>query len=128
MGLLVTLGPIAFRNVVPGIAMKSTAREIVAVLREARSVAIRDNAEAFVLIDVEARTYGLGDGTSVQELDPDLGLELVTASSEQLSESRGAIRFYPDGTSTGGRLTLTQNQRKYYVVVDWLTGRIELAE
>ena len=43
MGLLVSLGPIAFQKVVPGMALKSSAREVMAAFHEARSTAIRDN-------------------------------------------------------------------------------------
>ena len=128
MGLLVGLGPIAFHKVVPGIALKSSAREIMAAFLEARSIAIRDNREAVVIIDVDARSYRLGDRAPVRKLDPGLELELVAAASERIDESQGRIRFYPDGTSTGGRLSLTQNERKYDVVVDWITGRAKLRD
>ena len=128
MGLIFTLGPIAFRNAVPGLALEAAAREITATFREARSIAIRDNTEAVVLVDVEARTFRLGVDTADHQLDSGLGLELVAAASEKIDENRGRIRFFPDGTSSGGRLTLTQNERKYYVVVDWLTGRVQVVE
>jgi len=128
MGLLVGLGPIAFQKVVPGIALKSSAREIMAAFHEARSIAIRDNREAIVIVDVDARTYRLGEGAPARQLDSGLKLELVAAESERIDDSQGRIRFYPDGTSTGGRLTLTQNERKYDVVVDWITGRAKLRQ
>ena len=128
MGLLITLGPIAFRAAVPGLTLEAAAREITATFRQARSIAIRDNTEAVVLVDVEARTFRLGEDAPERELESGLGLELVAAASEKIDDARGRIRFFPDGTSTGGRLTLTQNQRKYYVVVDWLTGRVQVVE
>ena len=128
MGLIVTMGPIAFRQVLPGLALKSAARELAAVFREARGTAIRDGTQAYVLIDVDAHTYRLGDAGAQRELESGLGLELLTSSSEQLNDSEGRVRFYPDGTSTGGRLTLTKNDRKLHVVVDWLTGRVELRD
>ncbi len=126
MGLLVGLGPIAFHKVVPGMALKSSAREIMAAFHAARGMAIRDNREAIVIIDVDARTYRLGGRSPARELDPGLELKLVAAESERIDESQGRIRFYPDGTSTGGRLTLTRSGRKYDVVVDWITGRAKL--
>ncbi len=128
MGLIVALGPLAFRNAMPGLALQASAREAAATLREARSIAIRDNAESFVLIDVEARSLRLGEADSVHELESGLGLELVAAASEKIDDNQGRIRFFPDGTSTGGRLTLTQDERKLYVVVDWLTGRVQLVQ
>lgn len=128
MGLIVALGPIAFRNAMPALALQASARDAAATFREARSIAIRDNTEAFVLIDVEARSLRLGETDAVHELEPNLGLELVAAASEKIDDNQGRIRFFPDGTSTGGRLALTQNERKLYIVVDWLTGRVELVQ
>lgn len=128
MGLLVSLGPIAFQKVVPGMVLKSSAREVMAAFHEARGRAIRDNRQAVVIIDVDARTYRLGAKAPARELAAGVGLQLVTAESERIDESQGRIRFFPDGTSTGGRLTLTRNERNYHVVVDWITGRAKIRE
>ena len=128
MGLIIAMVPIAFRQVMPGLELQAAAREVAAAFREARSMAIRSNTEAFVLLDVDERTYQLGENLPEQTLSSGLELELVAAASEQIDDSQGRVRFFPDGTSTGGRLTLTQNERKYYVVVDWLTGRVELVD
>ena len=128
MGLLFGLVPLAFRQVMPGLELQAAAREVAAAFREARSVAIRDNTEAFVLLDVDERTYRLGEDRPERALSAGLDLELVAAASERVDESQGRVRFFPDGTSTGGRLTLTQNERTYYVVVDWLTGRVQLVD
>lgn len=126
MGLLVTLGPIAFHRALPGLSLTAEARDVAAVFREARSVAIRDNREAVVSFDVQAKTYRLEGPGKEHDVDPGLGLKLVSAASEQVGENVGRIRFFPDGTSTGGRVTLSSGERKYYVVVDWLTGRVQV--
>ena len=57
-----------------------------------------------------------------------LELKLFTAQSDIISEHRGAIRFYPDGGSTGGRVTLAAGERKFEVDVDWLTGRVAILD
>jgi len=57
-----------------------------------------------------------------------LELKLYAAQSEVSSERRGSIRFYPDGSSTGGRITVAAGERKYLVDVDWLTGRVSINE
>ena len=126
MGLLVTLGPIAFHRALPGLSLSAEARDVAAIFREARSVAIRDNREEVVSFDVPAKTYRLEGPGKARKVDPALGLELVSASSEQVGDNVGRIRFFPDGTSTGGRVTLSSGESKYYVVVDWLTGRVEV--
>jgi general secretion pathway protein H len=44
-----------------------------------------------------------------------------------LSEHAGSVRFYPDGSSTGGRIILSRSGSGYQVGVQWLTGRIRMA-
>jgi general secretion pathway protein H len=45
-----------------------------------------------------------------------------------VNERQGAIRFFPDGGSNGGRVTVASGERKYEVDVDWLTGRVAILE
>ena len=126
MGVLLTLVPAAFHRLVPGLEMKSAAREVAGLLREARGLAIRDNREMTVIIDTEDKVYRLGTGARSHELDAALTVSLVTAASEQLDETAGRIRFFPDGTSTGGRVTLSRDDRKFDITVDWLTGLVAI--
>ncbi len=45
-----------------------------------------------------------------------------------LAPGRGGIRFYPDGSSTGGRVTLSLEGLQMRVDVEWLTGRVRITE
>ncbi len=128
MGALIALAPAAFQRVVPGLEMKASAREVAGLLREARGQAIRDNRETAVLIDTAAKVYRLGQGATEHELSARLNISLVTAASERFDETRGQIRFFPDGTSTGGRVTLSTDDRKFDITVDWLTGLVAISE
>jgi len=79
-------------------------------------------------IDVESREYVTTLDTTPRKLPENLELKLYAAQSEVSSERRGSIRFYPDGSSTGGRITVAAGERKYLVDVDWLTGRVSINE
>jgi general secretion pathway protein H len=61
-------------------------------------------------------------------LPDNMEISLVTARSQVDSNSIGKIRFFPDGTSTGGRITLTQGERKYLVDINWLTGQVAILD
>jgi general secretion pathway protein H len=128
MGALITLAPAAFHRIAPGLEMKAAAREVAGLLREARGQAIRDNRETTVLIDTEQKVYRLGKGARGHKLSAGLDVSLVTAVSEQLDHARGRIRFFPDGTSTGGRVTLSRDDRKFDITVDWLTGLVAISD
>ena len=68
-----------------------------------------------------------GGGTP-RRLPQGIVLELVTAEREMLAERRGGIRFFPDGSSGGGRVTLTLAGLERRVDVAWLTGRVTVSE
>jgi general secretion pathway protein H len=64
----------------------------------------------------------------VQQLPASLAIELLTVSGEQRSGQIGDIDFQPDGSSSGGRISLVDGRRTMMVGVDWLTGRVSIAD
>jgi len=109
-------------------ALKSAAREVAAGLRYARGQAIAQRSEALLVLDVEALTFTLPPDTHLHRLPERLELKLYTAQRDLVGDKIGAIRFFPDGGSTGGRITLAAGERKYDVDVDWLTGRVTILD
>ena len=79
-------------------------------------------------MDVEARRFELTGDKRVYQLPPKIDISLYTATSEISAEKNGAIRFFPDGSSTGGRVTLAAGERKFLVDVNWLTGRVGIID
>jgi general secretion pathway protein H len=106
--------------------LRAAAHDVAAGLRRAQSEAVaRNRAVAFVL-DVNAHRFRVGAGGATRALPDDVALRLYTAGSELIDAATGAIRFYPDGSSTGGEITLSSETRDYHVAVDWLTGRVSI--
>jgi general secretion pathway protein H len=108
--------------------LKSAAREVAAGLRYARGQAIAQRGEALLVLDVDARTFSLPPDTRLHRLPEKLEIKLFTAQRDLVSEKVGSIRFFPDGGSNGGRITLAAGERKYDVDVDWLTGRVAILD
>ena len=61
-------------------------------------------------------------------LPADVALGLYTTSTETLDEGTGRIRFFPDGSSTGGRVTLIGQGQTRVVDINWLTGEVRIGE
>jgi general secretion pathway protein H len=76
---------------------------------------------------VEKRSYTAPRRKEVQ-LPKDMELRLLTAAEEQTGQSTGRVRFYPDGSSTGGRIKLVAGARAWDVEIAWLTGEVRLRE
>ena len=108
--------------------LKSAARQMAAALRLARSDALATRRESFVSIDLERRVFRVDRDPREIALPKDVELKLFTAQSDLISDKAGAIRFYPDGGSNGGRVTMAAGERKYEVDVDWLTGRVAILD
>ena len=106
--------------------LKAAARTLASGLRQAQTTAMVTRRDALLTLDLEAREYYLPNDSQPHKLPDNLELKLFTAQSEAVSEKKGAIRFYPDGSSTGGRITVQSGERKFLVDVDWLTGRVAI--
>lgn len=113
---------------VSGAELKAAARQIAAGLRKARSEAVAHKNEVALTVDVERRQFVLSGDTHLYRLPEKIDVSLFTAQSELMDAKTGAIRFYPDGSSTGGRVTLSRGERKYRVDVDWMTGRVKILD
>lgn len=113
---------------VSGAELKSAARAVAAGLRDARGTAIARQESAALVLDLEHRSFEVSGRGRARSLPERLELKLYTAQSEIVDEKRGAIRFYPDGSSTGGRVTVASGERRFLVDVDWLTGRVTIKE
>jgi len=110
-----------------GLGLKATAAELAAGLRLARSEAILSNGSVAFDVDLVGHRYRVGTGTP-RRLPADLSLKLLTISGEALNGREGDIRFNPDGSSTGGRISVADGRRQIAVGVDWLTGRVIVAD
>jgi len=108
--------------------MKSAARSLAAGLRHTRNQALNNNRSAAMAVDVGKREFRLPGEKRVRKLPEQIDIVLFTARSEQQGQQEGAIRFFPDGSSTGGRVTLSGQRVRFLVDVDWLTGKVSVIE
>jgi general secretion pathway protein H len=128
MGLIAAMSVPLLSGGVSGAELKGAAREVAAGLRFARSDAVASRRETRLLLDLEQRTFRVDHDARTHSLPKQVELKLFTAQSDLVDEKTGAIRFYPDGGSNGGRITIAAGERKYEVDVDWLTGRVAIAD
>lgn len=123
-----TLLPKFVSNGVSGADLKSNTREIATSLRAVRASAINTRRETMLTIDLDKREFTMSGDARVRKLNDQLDLKLFTAQSDVVTDKIGFIRFFPDGTSNGGRITVGAGERKFYVDVDWLTGKVSILD
>jgi len=129
--LLVVLGIVAvvfgtmilFRPNASGARVDAAARAVLATLRLARAQAIERNAEIVVSIDPQAHTVRSPQGK--WQLPDGVHVTLTYAESERMGVA-GGLRFYPDGQSSGGEISLGLEGRYARLTVSWLTGEARI--
>lgn len=107
--------------------VRAASKDLVAALRYTRGQAIVKGTPQVLVMDLEQNSY-VAPGKKSVSLPKDMVLRLTTAETEQTSASSGGIRFFADGSSTGGHVSVLMGEREWRINVAWLTGEIELDE
>jgi general secretion pathway protein H len=124
LALVVTRGPMRG----PVLQTRAAAAQIVQGLRAARARAIALNRPATFSLDVEDHSFRIDDAAP-QKLPAMLQLIVLSVLDKASKQRDGSdISFAPDGSSSGGRIELTGNGTRLLVGVDWLTGRVSVAD
>jgi len=119
------LAAAAFSGGVGGMQLRSAAKEIAAQLRYTRTQAISSGAPQSFVIDPQAHTWRAPNGRS-GEIPAELGVVFIGARQLQPSAGEGAIMFFADGASTGGRIEVSLKGAAWHIDVAWLTGQVKL--
>lgn len=113
-----------------GMKLRAGAKDVAAQMRFARAVAISSGQPQDVIIDPAARQWQGAKGRSGSL--PDVGEVVFTGARAtqfepgQQNETKGTVRFFPDGAATGGRVRLLANGGGWDVDVGWLTGEVKV--
>lgn len=102
------------------------AQQIASLLEADRIVAARTGRVVTTRIDVRARTFLGGASGWVVTLPSDVVLDVTTTEDCTLDPGRFAIGFRPDGRSCGLLVGLAGPGRTAGVLVNWLTGLVEV--
>ena len=116
LGLLALRGPMRSR----GLELRAATEQVAQTLRAARAEAIA--ADHTVDVALQPGGYRVGAG----RFHPLPGLSL--SASTVLGATQPGIRFAPDGSSSGGVVAIADRAQQRRIAVDWLTGRVRIAD
>ena len=105
--------------------VRAASKDLVAALRSTRAMAVVQRESQVLVLDVERRAYQ-APGRDWVELPKDMEMSMLTAADEQLDEGKGQIRFFPDGSSTGGNIELSRGEALWRIEIGWLTGEVRM--
>jgi general secretion pathway protein H len=109
---------------VPSIRLRTAADDMVATLRELHQQAIHRGETMELILDPAARAYRISTNPTPYRL-PEIVAELgFNPTALVPSGSNTSIRFFADGSATGGTMLFKNGERLAAIRVDWLTGRV----
>ncbi|MEJ0047711.1 MAG: GspH/FimT family pseudopilin [Rhodospirillales bacterium] len=121
IGIVVTRGPVTSR----GLQTRAAAGLLAQTLREARAQAIERSQIVNVAIDPVRRSFAadLGPAHAMQRA---MEVEVLPPAQKGPGDVR-IISFAPDGSASGGAILLGSGSRRVRIDVEWLTGRVQVA-
>lgn len=127
IAIAVTVASVSVSKSLSSAKIKAASRDLVAALRYTRGQAIVKGEQKTLDVDLEAMSYTVPGKDPVKFPDK-IEVKLLTAQNELINDRAGRIRFYPDGSSTGGHISVIAGAREWRVNVGWLTGEVDLEE
>lgn len=119
------LGAMATTGGFERMRVHSSTAQIAANLRYTRAQAISSGRPQRFVVDPQTHAWQAPNGRHGKVPDS-LGLRFFGAREVQPSAGTGAIVFFDDGASTGGRVQVAGKHSAWNVEVAWLTGEVSL--
>lgn len=135
IGMLTALAPPLYSKAVPGAVLKSTSLDLAISMREARSKAINSSKRVNFTLLASPPSYVIGntsavplpDGITVAAYDYHALLSGSSVKQPALEDDEIIIGFYPDGSSSGASVAISNGTTVYRIDVSWLTGGITMS-
>ena len=108
--------------------LRAAARSVADGLARARDRAVTTGQPSVLAIDVDRRRFEASGDRNPTALPETARITLKTVTGAVADAGTGAIRFFPDGGSTGGGVVLADGNWSWRIGVDWLTGRVEVQD
>jgi general secretion pathway protein H len=123
LAVVATVGMPLVSNKSDSLRLQTATSELAAALRVTRSDAIARNSESTLMIDVNRRLFRSAV-VSERSFARGIDAKLTFASGIRSARSEGGFQFFPDGSSTGGDVSLSLHGKQTRICVHWLTGAV----
>lgn len=107
--------------------LQAVARDIASALRYAHGQALLTRKPISVAVNLDQNNYAISNRDKIYHFDARIEVSLTVAEEEFVAGEEGHIKFFPDGSSTGGRITLEWGKQLRRVDVNWITGAVTIS-
>jgi general secretion pathway protein H len=79
-----------------------------------------------VVVNLDNNSYQISNRDKNYDLDEKIDISVTVAEEEFTDGQEASIRFFGDGSSTGGRITLEWGKQLRRIDVNWITGAVSI--
>jgi general secretion pathway protein H len=119
--LLVGMGIIALMGRLPAAKLDTTVREMSATMRQARSLARTHMQKQSVVVDLDARSFGI-EGKPSRKIPDEIGIRIDDPLAGEVERGVHHLAFSPHGGIDGGAVVMTAGRRVVSIRSDPVMG------
>lgn len=124
IGFAMAVVPIAYSKLNQSIEYRAAIRAFVTNVTAARASAMVTGQASAIEVNLENKTFGFGNRFN-HKWPKSYEIKAEVASQAIQANKIARIKFYPDGSSTGGSITVLRAPGVgVRFRIDWLTGRL----
>jgi len=123
IGFVLTLAPAMLSAPRKSMDARTSASALASDLRLTRMEAIVSGQERDIRLDIGHGRYELPWRHESKSLPTSVQMSFI-GPQHNIKDQDALIAFFPDGSSSGGAITLSGGKRSFTITSHWLTGRI----
>lgn len=123
--LALGLAAVSFADRLPSARLHAAGRDMVSMLRQARTLAEIKGEEHSVVIDFNEKTFGIR-GYGVRRMPEGMSIEVQDATLGRIVKGRYRIAFYPAGDHESATVVLKLGARSITITTDPVQGPIAI--
>ncbi len=122
--LILGLSTIYFAGYLPSVKLDATGREMAALIRHARSLALMKMETQGVMIDLDNRSYGL-ETEVAKDIPASVLVTVLDPFYGELRQGKFSLLFHPVGGGEGRTIMLSAGKKKIRIDLDPITGAVK---
>jgi general secretion pathway protein H len=106
-------------------SLKDLTMSIVQNMRLTRQQSIREGLSQQFVINLSENTFEFSE--TLIELPEDVSITVNTAENQLLDKDSVGISFYPDASSSGGKILLESAKQSFRILIVWISGKVSMS-